>query len=247
MTALAHGHIAKQLAARDLGFVHVSTDYVFAGDGQRPYREDDPTDPKTVYGASKRAGEMAVLGHHPGALVVRTSWVFGPGRNFVAAILDQGRKRRTGEQSGPLRVVSDQRGAPTYAADLAEGLLSLFQGTSGNTGIDRVTGLLHLRNGGETTWFEFARAILDFAGFDDLAIEPVTTDAFPTPAARPAYSVLDVSRAASLGVELPPWTQALSRYLAGPDRPEGWDPIGVAAAAGGSERPDSPETTEVPR
>jgi dTDP-4-dehydrorhamnose reductase len=179
--------------------------------------------------------------------VVRTSWVFGPGRNFVAAILDQGRKRRTGEQRGPLRVVSDQRGTPTYAADLAEGLLSLLPRMTREAEADRVTGLLHLRNGGETTWFEFARAILDLAGFEDLAIEPVTTDTFPTPAPRPAYSVLDVSRASDLGVELPPWTDALSRYLAGPDRPEGWDPIGVAAAADGSELPTTPETTEVTR
>ena len=197
-------------------FIHVSTDYVFPGDGVRPYREDDPTDPRTVYGASKRAGEIAVLGHDPQALVVRTSWVFGPGRNFVVAILEQAAKRRAGEAEGPLRVVDDQRGSPTSAEDLAFALLAIARQQPEQWG----GGLLHLRNAGETTWFGFAREILDQAGFGDIEIEPVPSSTFETAARRPAYSVLDCSWAEGKGIAMPHFRDALSRYLAGPDRPD---------------------------
>lgn len=211
--ALAPGEWARQLAERGIRFIHVSTDYVFAGEGTIPYRESDPTDPRTVYGASKRAGEVAVLGNQPDALVVRTSWVFGPGRNFPLAILDQAEKRRTGEAEGPLSVVDDQRGSPTFAADLAFALLAIARQEESQWG----GGLLHLRNGGETTWFEFAREILDQAGYDDVKIDPVPTSTFPTPATRPHFSVLDCSWAESKGIAMPPWRDALTRYLASAD------------------------------
>lgn len=215
LNALAPAAWARALAARKIRFVHLSTDYVFPGDDARPYRESDPTDPRTVYGASKRAGEVAVLGAAPDALVVRTSWVFGPGRNFVLAILDQAAQRRTGEAEGPLRVVDDQHGAPTFADDLAFALLAIARQDEDEWG----GGLLHLRNAGETTWFGFAREILDQTGFEDVAIDPVSSDAFETAARRPAWSVLDCSWAASKGIRLPTWQDALSRYLAGPDCP----------------------------
>jgi len=218
VNALGPAAWARTLAERGLRFVHVSTDYVFAGDGGRPYREDDATAPRTVYGASKRAGEVAVLGSHPGALVIRTSWVFGPGRNFVVAILDQALKRVRGEVDGPLRVVDDQRGCPTYAADLAEAILEIARREAAPT-LPR-HGLLHLCNADETTWFDFARTILEVAGLDTVAIEPVPTSAYPTPAPRPAYSVLDCSRAGAAGLALRPHREALAAYLAGPDRPE---------------------------
>jgi dTDP-4-dehydrorhamnose reductase len=214
--AVAPAEWARALAARQIRFVHVSTDYVFRGDGSRPYRETDPTEPRTVYGASKRAGEIAVLGTDPSALVIRTSWVFGPGRNFVVAMLDQAAKRRRGEAEGPLRVVDDQHGSPTSAADLARGILALCR-------VDRTearSGLLHLCNTGVTTWYGFAREILDRAGYRDIEIAPVSTAAFQTAAARPAYSVLDCRRAAALGVVMRDWKEALAGYLAGPDRPE---------------------------
>ena len=210
--SLAPAEWARQLSERGVRFVHVSTDYVFPGDGDRPYREDDPTEPKTVYGSTKRAGEIAVLGADPTALVVRTSWVFGPGRNFVVAILDQAARRRSGELEGPLKVVDDQHGAPTSAADLAEALLELCR--RGGT-----RGLLHLRNSGEATWYAFARAILDQAGYSDLEIDPVPTSAFETAAPRPTYSVLSCDRAAELGIVLRPWNEALAGYLSGPDAP----------------------------
>ncbi len=217
MNAMAPGEWARHLMERNIHFIHVSTDYVFPGDGSRPYREDDETEPKTVYGSSKRAGEIAVLGTDPNALVVRTSWVFGPGRNFVVAILDQAAKRRSGELEGPLRVVDDQSGTPTYAADLALALLELSR--LGHASGDHARGLLHLRNAGETTWFGFARAILDDAGYGDLEIEPVATSAFKTAAARPAYSVLSCERAERLGITMRSWRESLVDYLASSDAP----------------------------
>ncbi len=217
LNAQVPGEWARHLRARGIRFVHLSTDYVFPGDGTRPYREDDPTGPRSVYGETKLAGEQRVLANDPGALVVRTSWVFGPGRNFVLAILDQADQRRRGEKSGPLKVVDDQQGSPTAAADLAEGLLALCRLRAGPR--PALQGILHLCNAGVTTWFGFARAILDQAGYGDLAVEPVATGAFPTAARRPAYSVLDCSRAQALGIALRPWTEALAGYLTGPDRP----------------------------
>ena len=157
-----------------------------------------------------------MLATDPNALVVRTSWVFGPGRNFVGAILDQAIKRRCGEAEGPLRVVDDQHGSPTYAEDLAFALLAIARQTREEWG----GGLLHLRNRGETTWFAFAREILDQSGFEDIAIDPVPSSTFKPAATRPAFSVLDCSWAEGKGLVMPSWTDALSRYLAGPDRPE---------------------------
>lgn len=215
--ALAPAEWTREMSKRGVRFIHVSTDYVFPGDGDQPYREEDPTDPKTVYGSSKRAGEIAVLGTDSTALVVRTSWVFGPGRNFVVAILGQAARRRSGELEGPLKVVDDQYGVPTSAADLAEALIELAR--RGRTPADRVSGLLHLQNSSETTWYGFAREILDQAGYSDIAIDPVPSSAFETAAPRPAYSVLNCDRAAQLGIALRPWNEALASYLSGPDVP----------------------------
>lgn len=216
---------AKSLARRGVRFIHVSTDYVFPGEGPLPYREADATAPRSVYGLTKRAGEEGVLAADPSALVVRTSWVFGPGRNFVLAILDQAAKRRSGETEGPLSVVDDQLGSPTSAADLAEALLTICEG--GSAPLKALSGLLHLRNAGETSWFGFAREILDQGGFSEIAIDPVATAAFPTPAPRPAYSVLNCDKADSLGLRMRAWPDALSSYLAGPDRPPVLDAVPV--------------------
>lgn len=241
------GAWARALAERGIAFLHLSTDYVFPGDGRRPYREDDPTGPRCVYGVTKRDGERAVLEADPSALVVRTSWVFGPGRNFVLAILDQAAKRRTGEATGPLRVVDDQRGSPTAAADLAEALVALCRLRACPGRAPR--GILHLCNAGVTTWYGFARAILDQAGYGNLALEPVATGVFPTAAPRPAYSVLDTTRAAGMGISMRAWTEALAGYLAGPDRPtsmianhrlpSGPEPSGPEPAGPGPVGPES--------
>jgi dTDP-4-dehydrorhamnose reductase len=196
--------LAHACAASGARLVQISTDYVFAGDGQRPYREDDPPAPRSVYGRTKLAGERAALAA-PHALVVRTSWVYGRGRNFPAAILAQAREGK------PLRVVADQRGRPTYAADLAEGVLALVAAGA--------EGIVHFANDGEATWLELARAVLDSCGFADLPIQPLTTEELGLPAPRPRYSVLDLGKAKALGVPPREWRAGLAAYLASPDGP----------------------------
>jgi dTDP-4-dehydrorhamnose reductase len=200
----APARLAAACASAGAKLVQLSTDYVFAGDASRPIREDDAPAPRSVYGRTKLAGERAALGAK-GALVVRTSWVYGRGRNFPAAILAQAREGK------PLRVVADQRGRPTYASDLAEAILGLVGATA--------SGVVNFANDGEATWLAFARAVLDSCGFADRPIEPLTTEQLGLPAPRPAYSVLDLGKARSFGVTPRHWREALAAYLASPDAP----------------------------
>jgi dTDP-4-dehydrorhamnose reductase len=196
--------LARACASAGARLVQLSTDYVFAGDAQRPYREDDAPAPRSAYGRSKLAGEQAALAA-PGALVVRTSWVYGRGRNFPAAILAQAREGK------PLRVVADQRGRPTYAADLADAILDLVAA--------RAAGVVNFANDGEASWLEFARAVLDACGFADRPIAPLTTEELGLPAPRPRYSVLDLTKVKAFGVAPRRWRAALAAYLASPDAP----------------------------
>ena len=214
--ALAPGLLAQRCREAGVLLVHVSTDYVFDGRASEPYGEGSPIRPRTAYGRSKAEGERRVLEVQPEALVVRTSWLFGPGRNFVEAILRQARLRCSGEVAGPLSVVDDQRGCPTYAGDLARGIRQLVALASRRDPADgrEVRGVFHLCNRGAVSWWQFARAILDHAGHADLDIERLRTQDLELPAERPRYSVLDCSRAASLGVRLRPWEEALAAYLA---------------------------------
>jgi dTDP-4-dehydrorhamnose reductase len=196
----AVGHIATACNTVGARLVQISTDYVFAGDGDRPYREDDPVAPKSAYGRTKLRGEelAADARRH---LVVRTAWLYGHGgRNFVEAIRGQ---IDGGAES--LKVVADQRGSPTYCNDLAEAVLDLMEAD--------VDGVVHAVNTGETTWHGFAVAIASLLG-KDVEVLQVKTGEFPRPAPRPAYSVLDTSRLSGvLGRSIPPWEDALARYL----------------------------------
>ncbi len=209
INAEAPGELARICTRLGMGFVHISTDYVFSGHGERPWREQDPTEPISVYGKSKLAGEERVRAACPEALIVRTAWLFGDGANFVRTILGAAERAQRGE--GPdLRVVDDQRGSPTYAQHLARGILALLE--------RRAMGIYHLANSGTASWFELARAALRGAGLD-VAIEPVSSDAFPRPAARPAWSVLDLGRANDAGVAMPTWQEGLRVYLESPESP----------------------------
>jgi dTDP-4-dehydrorhamnose reductase len=190
--------LAQQAVRRGARLVHVSTDYVFDGTAAAPYDEAAPTAPRSVYGRTKRDGEIAVLSESPEAYVVRTAWVYGQsGANFVKTMARLERDKPT------LSVVDDQRGSPTWSRDLADGIVSLAQ--SGAAG-----GIYHCTNGGETTWFGFTQAIFEELGADPTRVLPTTTDAFPRPAPRPAYSVLGDRRWRD--AKLPPmrhWREAL--------------------------------------
>jgi dTDP-4-dehydrorhamnose reductase len=207
----APGALAALCGRLGVKLVHVSTDYVFDGSARVPYHEEDPPRPLSVYGRSKLEGERAVLALGGDALVVRTSWVYGRGRNFVAAICERAARRRRDPSAPGLRVVDDQTGSPTWAADLAAGLVGLVEGGA--------RGLYHLANAGAATRWELARAALDHLGWADLPIEAVGTEAFPTPAVRPRYSVLDCTKAANAGVRLRDWREALAAYLDSEDSP----------------------------
>jgi dTDP-4-dehydrorhamnose reductase len=200
-------NVAKAAGARPL--IHISTDYVFDGQKRTPYVEDDPTSPLNVYGRSKLAGEAAVLKVQPGAIIVRTSWVFSPfGSNFVKTML------KLAESRDLVRVVDDQIGSPTSALDLADAILAIAR--QGILTGDKA-GLYHLANGGETTWFGFAEAIfanLRQRGQRTSKLHPITTADYPTPAKRPRNSRLACDKADSVfRVRLPPWQAGLARCM----------------------------------
>jgi dTDP-4-dehydrorhamnose reductase len=208
---IAPGLLAEACEKRGIRLVHVSTDYVFSGDSPIAYREQDEPKPRTVYGRTKLAGEERVLTISADSLIVRTSWLFGRGRNFITAILAQAHERRAGRASGPLRVVDDQYGRPTYAHDLAEAIVYLVERGVG--------GLYHVANRGVARWWELARASLDEAGYEDLSVERIHTDELTVDAPRPMRSVLDCSKAETLGVKMRGWGDAVSAYLASSDSP----------------------------
>lgn len=211
VNAQAPAELARLCRERGVGLLHVSTDYVFDGRQTRAWREDDPCAPLSVYGRSKWEGECAVLAEAPHFVVVRTAWVFGRGSNFVAAICRRGAELHArGERRG-LRVVEDQVGSPTWADDLAGGLLALVERGA--------AGLYHLANRGRATRIELARLALDHAGFGELEIEPVKTAALRLPAERPLSTVLDCGRAEALGVTLRGWREAVRAYLDSPTSP----------------------------
>jgi dTDP-4-dehydrorhamnose reductase len=193
----AVGVLAEVAAKHGIPLVTFSTDYVFDGTGTRPYLESDATEPVNAYGRSKLVGEKLALEANPNALVIRTSWVIsGTHPNFVATML------RLVSEGKELTVVDDQHGRPTVAADLARATLDAIE--------KGAKGLLHLTNEGTTTWFGLARASIELAGLDPELIQPCRTEDYPTPAVRPAYSVLESERREALGVDaLPHWQESL--------------------------------------
>jgi dTDP-4-dehydrorhamnose reductase len=208
-------HIARACARAGARLIHVSTDYMFTGDppegGPRPYEPSDKTDARGVYALSKLAGEDAVLAALPDAVVVRTAWLYtgGTGKDFVAVM------RRLAAGDGPVTVVDDQVGSPTYVADLAVALLQVAD--------DGVPGpILHAANEGAVSRFEQARAVFAECGADPDRVQPVKTDEFPRPAPRPSYSALGSRESAAAGLTpLRPWRPALVAALAASpgDRP----------------------------
>jgi len=201
---------AMAAAAREAGalFVHYSTDYVFDGTGRHPYREDDPTRPLGVYGRTKLAGEQAVCAAGGPHLVFRTAWVYSlHGRNFLNTML------RLGAERSELRVVDDQVGSPTFAGAIADATASVLARIGQLAAAP--SGVYHMTCGGETSWCGFARRIFEETGAANVRVDAITTADYPTPAARPAYSVLSNEKLDSVfGVRLPSWDKALSTCLA---------------------------------
>ena len=194
--ALAVNHEgARNVAAAARRVVYVSTDYVFDGTKRAPYVESDPTAPLQSYGRSKLAGELATAGANPRHFIVRSSWLFGAGGgNFVETML------RLGGERDELRVVDDQVGCPTFTGHLAEAIVALARTED--------YGIHHLAGAGACSWYQFAREIFDRSGVE-CQVEPCTTDEYPLPARRPAWSVLGSER----GRSLPPWQEGLDAYL----------------------------------
>ena len=205
-----NGSAVELLAAAansvDALLVHISTDFVFDGSATEPYEITTPTTALSAYGRSKLLGEIAAA-HASKHVIVRTSWLFGVhGPNFVEAIRNQIRKG-----TDPLRVVSDQRGRPTYTPHLARAVIRLARLAHDS---DVARGIVHYADAEECSWFDFARAIAEEVG-SDVTVKPVTTDQFPRPARRPAYSVLSTERYERLtGVAPDSWRDGLKEYLA---------------------------------
>jgi dTDP-4-dehydrorhamnose reductase len=181
--------------------IHISTDYVFDGTSLKAYREDDKTNPLSVYGASKLLGEEHLLKHYPEAKVVRTQWLYGPyGNHFVNTMLNLARKYQS------LTVVDDQIGTPTFTRHLAQSLRVLLHHSAG--------GIFHLRNSGHCSWYNFAVEIFSQSN-NDITVTPVDSSAYPRPAARPKHSVLGMNRWLDELKEepLPHWKQGLADFL----------------------------------
>ncbi|MEM7692828.1 MAG: dTDP-4-dehydrorhamnose reductase [Pseudomonadota bacterium] len=196
--------MAAWCAARGARFIHLSTDYVFDGNGTRPYREDDPVAPKSAYGRTKLAGEAAVAAAGGHSLIVRTAWVYAPfGKNFVRTML------RLGAERDSVSVVSDQHGTPTSALDIADALLALAARPDWGSAPE----VFHLAGQGETTWHSFAHEIFRRASLTP-AVQAIPTSHYPTPAARPRYSVLDCGKLFErFGIVLPPWRDSLATVV----------------------------------
>jgi dTDP-4-dehydrorhamnose reductase len=194
--------LARACAAARIPLVVVSTDFVFDGSSTRPYREGDATNPLSAYGRTKLAGEIAARELHPGGTrIVRTQWLYGPrGKHFPGTILALAKERTE------LRVVHDQVGSPTSTLELAPALWEVL--ARGEASV------YHAACDGQASWFDLARATLEFAGVRHVRVDPCTTSEFPRPAVRPRYSVLDCSRLTALrGAPLAPWRDALERFL----------------------------------
>ncbi|MCM1029280.1 MAG: dTDP-4-dehydrorhamnose reductase [Pseudoflavonifractor sp.] len=200
-------NIAKAAYETGAKVIHISTDYVFDGTSHLPYRESDKVNPTSIYGSSKRKGEMVLLSLCPNAIIIRTAWLYSPyGHNFVKTILSLAEKRKK------LAIVSDQIGTPTAASDLAEAILAILRAPQW------IPGIFHFTDEGVASWYDFAKAILRMASIRDVTVKPVSTEDYntenATAASRPPYGVLDkqlIKKTYSLTI--PHWEESLAATL----------------------------------
>jgi dTDP-4-dehydrorhamnose reductase len=216
VNATAPGAIAEWAAKHGVPLVHFSTDYVFDGQGETPWREDCPTGPLSTYGASKLAGEEAVRAANPTSLIVRTSWIYAAqGANFLRTIARLAREREE------LQIVADQKGAPTSARMIADVLTTVLAADSSNlrARFARAGGIINIAASGETNWHGFATAIVEGLKSRDVALAvrsilPLRTEEYPTRAKRPLNSRLDLTRLQDVfGLTTPPWREVLDQEL----------------------------------
>lgn len=194
--------IAESCKKINCHLIHISTDYVYAGNGLEAYKESDPCDPINVYGKSKRAGEQSILKLCNSAVILRTSWLYSKhGNNFVKSMI------RLGTERDALNIVNDQIGSPTWTEDLIEAIFSLIT--------NNCSGIFNYSNEGSCTWFEFAENIMELMDIK-CAVHPIPSSEFPTPAKRPLFSLMDKSKIKNhTGLAIPHWKDALKKALKG--------------------------------
>lgn len=203
VNALGPANLADIAVRNNIKLIHTSTDYVFHGDKNTALTEDEKTDPVSVYGKTKLAGEQVVTSSGAEAAIVRTSWLYSSyGANFVKTIL------RLASERDELKIVADQFGNPTWAADLADVVMKLVK-----KGFEPGVQIYHYSNTGETNWFEFALEIVDYAR-KSCKVLPITTDEYPVAAKRPAYSIMSKEKITGyLGITVPQWKDSLHKCL----------------------------------
>jgi dTDP-4-dehydrorhamnose reductase len=207
LNATAVGILAEQSAKIGCKMIHVSTDYVFDGNGPRPYREDDQVDPQSAYGRTKLEGELLCQKLNHESLIIRTSWLYSAfGNNFVKTMV------RLGNERSELGVIADQIGTPTNAADLASAILSIISSVkSGEKAF--VAGIYHYSNEGVASWYDFTKAIFDIAEINCF-VKPIATEDYPSPVQRPPYSVMNKSKIKLIfGLKIPHWRDSLTEYF----------------------------------
>lgn len=203
VNATAVGYLAKACSENNCRLIHISTDYVFNGENAAGYNPEDATAPINVYGATKLEGEQLATTYAPDSIIIRTSWVYSYyGKNFVKTMM------KLMQERNEISVVADQTGRPTYAADLAACIFHII--------FNHATpqpGLYHYANEGAITWFDFATAIKEIGGYE-CVIHPIPSTAYPVPAKRPRYSILNTDKtAATFGVQLPAWRSSLMKCM----------------------------------
>lgn len=202
LNATAPGYLAQAIEKRNGFFIQISTDYVFDGTHHTPYTPEDPTCPNSVYGKTKLAGEQAAISACKRTMIIRTAWLYSTfGNNFVKTML------RLGREKTELGVIFDQIGSPTYARDLAVAIIeAIRQGV--------IPGIYHFSNEGVISWYDFTKAIHRIAGITTCHVRPLHTSEYPTPAARPLYSVLDKTKfKETYGIEIPYWEDSLKECI----------------------------------
>lgn len=205
VNAIATGTLAAICSEKKILFIHISTDYVFDGNGSSPYKEDHPVSPVNAYGLSKLKGEQLAMELNPSTIIIRTSWVYSSfGNNFVKTMLRLMKERES------LSVVDDQVGCPTYAADLAEVIMQIIQ----QPAVAKANpGIYHFSDEGVISWFHFAEAIKELSG-SQCKVNPIPSSQYPTPAKRPHYSVMDTSKIKQIFNIAPPhWKASLEQCL----------------------------------